>query len=257
MSSYCAISPTSSAPWLRSRATTSSISSTANMMRRMPSAFAGASSGSALTAGGAWNLVSSTRPWPSGARIMVMSARTSLSPTVPSTQGPSPCVSPSSSIPSSAKNSFAASRSSTTMRTLSIRWSVISREHRVAFRCNALPAKPGGLERFGAGPEDLTPGDQAVRERDDLPGSVFERDAAGPAACRDHDGDEDPVITQVDHLLDLDMDALLRVLQHHPYPLTDLFGTAVQLGDPRETFQRLPDDVRAEEGQHGLEVTPV
>src|SRR5213594_915309 len=35
MSSYCAISPTSSAPWLRRRATTSSMSSTANMMRRM------------------------------------------------------------------------------------------------------------------------------------------------------------------------------------------------------------------------------
>src|SRR3954453_8009196 len=48
MSSYCAISPTSSAPWTRKRATTSSMSSTANMMRRMPSAFPGALSGSAL-----------------------------------------------------------------------------------------------------------------------------------------------------------------------------------------------------------------
>jgi hypothetical protein len=66
MSSYCAISPTSSAPWLRRRATTSSMSSTANMMRRMPSVFAGALSGSALTAGGVWNFVSSTRLWPSG-----------------------------------------------------------------------------------------------------------------------------------------------------------------------------------------------
>src|SRR4051812_17733323 len=47
MSLYCAISSTSSAPWLRRRATTSSMSSTANMMRRMPSAFAGAPSGSA------------------------------------------------------------------------------------------------------------------------------------------------------------------------------------------------------------------
>src|SRR6266567_1357785 len=35
MSSYCAISPTSSPPWVRRRATTSSMSSTANMMRRM------------------------------------------------------------------------------------------------------------------------------------------------------------------------------------------------------------------------------
>jgi hypothetical protein len=48
------------------------------------------------------NFVSSTRPWPSGVRIMAMSARTSVSPTVPSTHGPSTCVSPSSSIPSSA-----------------------------------------------------------------------------------------------------------------------------------------------------------
>jgi hypothetical protein len=47
---------TSSAPWLRRRATTSSMSSTANMMRRMPSLFAGALSGSALTAGGVWEL---------------------------------------------------------------------------------------------------------------------------------------------------------------------------------------------------------
>src|SRR2546421_1706563 len=95
--------------------------STANMMRRMPSAFAGALSGSALTAGGVWNFDSSTRPWPSGVAIMAMSARTPLSPTTPSAQGPSTVVSPSSSIPSSAKNALAASRSSTTMRTLSIR----------------------------------------------------------------------------------------------------------------------------------------
>src|SRR5204863_8046967 len=59
MSSYCVISPTSSAPWLRRRATTSSTSSTVNMMRRMPSVFAGALSGSVLTAVGVWNFVSS------------------------------------------------------------------------------------------------------------------------------------------------------------------------------------------------------
>jgi hypothetical protein len=82
--------------------------STTNMMRRRPSALAGARSGSALTAGGVWNLVSSTRPWPSGVRIMVRSARTPVSPTVRSTHGPSTCVSPSSSIPSSAKNAVAA-----------------------------------------------------------------------------------------------------------------------------------------------------
>ena len=52
------------------------------MMRRMPSAFAGALSDSALTAGGVWNFVSSTRLWPSGVRIMAISERTFLSPTV-------------------------------------------------------------------------------------------------------------------------------------------------------------------------------
>jgi hypothetical protein len=43
------------------------VSSTANMMRRMPSVFAGAFFGSALTttAVGLWNFVSSSRPWPS------------------------------------------------------------------------------------------------------------------------------------------------------------------------------------------------
>jgi hypothetical protein len=67
-------------------------------------------SSSALTGGGVWNFVGSSRPWPSGVRIMAMSARTSLSPTVLSTQGPSTGVSPSSFIPSSAKNALAASR---------------------------------------------------------------------------------------------------------------------------------------------------
>src|SRR4051794_33641012 len=108
------------------------MSSTANMMRRMPSVFAGAFSGSAVTAGGVWNFVSSTRPWPSGVRIMAMSARTSLSPTTRSTTPTGAGASPSSSIPSSAKNAFAASRSSTTMRTLSIRRVVISPEQKLA-----------------------------------------------------------------------------------------------------------------------------
>jgi len=126
VSSYWAISPTSSAPWRScSRPTRSSTSSTANMMRRRPSAFDGASRGSVLTAAGRWNLDSSTRPCPSGVRSMVMSVRTPLSPTVWSTHGPSIVVSPSTSMPISRKKAFAASRSSTTMRTLSIRCSPI------------------------------------------------------------------------------------------------------------------------------------
>src|SRR5437899_9588790 len=104
------------------------MSSTANMMRRMPSVFTGASSGPALTAVGVWNLSSSIRPWPSGVRIIAMSLRTPSSPTTRSTDCPSTVASPSSSRPSSAKNAIAALRSSTTMRTLSIRRSVMSPE---------------------------------------------------------------------------------------------------------------------------------
>jgi hypothetical protein len=49
------------------------MSSTANMMLRGPSVFPGAFSGSALTAVGVWNFVSSIQPWPSGVSIIAMS----------------------------------------------------------------------------------------------------------------------------------------------------------------------------------------
>src|SRR5205085_10068425 len=115
----------SSAPWARMRATTAAMSSTANMTRRMPSVFTGASTGPNLIALGVWNL-SSSMPCPSGVRIIARVARTSLSPIRLPTKGPSTVVSPSSLRPSSMKNALAASRSSTTMRTLSMRLSVIS-----------------------------------------------------------------------------------------------------------------------------------
>ena len=70
--------------------------------------FAGAFCGSALTAAGVWNFVSSSRPWPSGVRIIAMSLRTPSSPTMRSTQRPSTVASPSSSMPSSTKNATAA-----------------------------------------------------------------------------------------------------------------------------------------------------
>jgi hypothetical protein len=76
--------------------------------------------GPALAAAGAWYLVSSSLLWPSGVHIIVISLRMPSSPTVRSAQGPSTCPLPSSSMPSSVKNA-AASRSSTTMATLSIR----------------------------------------------------------------------------------------------------------------------------------------
>jgi hypothetical protein len=49
-------------------------SSTANMIWRRPSVFVGAIAGSAATSCGLRNFVSSTRPWPSGVRIIAMSA---------------------------------------------------------------------------------------------------------------------------------------------------------------------------------------
>ena len=70
---------------------------------------------------GVWYFVSSSLLWPSGVRIIAMSLRTPSSPTVRSAQRPSTCPLPSSSMPSSVKNATAASRSSTTMATLSIR----------------------------------------------------------------------------------------------------------------------------------------
>src|SRR4030095_9487899 len=56
------------------------MSSTASMMRRVPGVFGAALFGSALSAVGLRNFVSSTRPWPSGVRIIAMSDRTPSSP---------------------------------------------------------------------------------------------------------------------------------------------------------------------------------
>ena len=72
-------------------------------------------------AAGVWYSVSSTLLWPSGVRIIAISLRMPSSPTVRSAKRPSIGALPSSSMPSSVKNATAASRSSTTMATLSIR----------------------------------------------------------------------------------------------------------------------------------------
>ncbi|MNT42296.1 hypothetical protein D3C72_1787130 [compost metagenome] len=115
----------SSAPWACIRATTASMPSTANMMRRRPRVFTGAFTGPNRTASGVWNL-SSSIPCPSGVRSMARVARASPSPMRLPTAGPSTVVWPSSFRPSSTKNAFTASRSSTTIRMLSIRLSVMS-----------------------------------------------------------------------------------------------------------------------------------
>src|SRR2546428_10923784 len=70
MSSYWATSPTSSAPPSRRRATVSSTLSTVNMTLRRPSVFGGAIAGSISTSFGLRNFVSSSRPCPSGVRII-------------------------------------------------------------------------------------------------------------------------------------------------------------------------------------------
>src|SRR3954454_2729286 len=142
----------SSAPWARMRATTASMPSTANMTRRMPSVFTGASTGPNRIALGVWNL-SSSMPCPSGVRIIARVARTSSSPISFPTKGPSTVVSPSSSRPSSMKNALTASRSSTTMRTLSIRLSVISFLPSLHCWCPYLPHVVYKRTRVrGAGP---------------------------------------------------------------------------------------------------------
>ena len=88
--------------------------STVNMTLRRPSVFGGAIAGSISTNFGLRNLVSSSRPCPSGVRINTMSTRTPSSPLTRSTHGPSTGLSPSIVIPSAVKKALAAARSSTT-----------------------------------------------------------------------------------------------------------------------------------------------
>ena len=90
-----------------------------NAMR--PSVLGGGLCGLGPIAAGVWYFVSSSLLWPSGVRIIAMSLRTPSSPTVRSAQRPSIWALPSRSMPSSVKKAMAASRSSTTMPTLSIR----------------------------------------------------------------------------------------------------------------------------------------
>src|SRR5205823_14722829 len=65
------------------------------------------------------NFVSSSRPCPSGVRIITMSTWTLSSPLTRSTHGPSTGISPSSVMPSAVKKAIAAARSSTTTLTWS------------------------------------------------------------------------------------------------------------------------------------------
>src|SRR5438552_17858368 len=119
MSSYWATSPTSSAPSARRRATVSSTLSTVNMTLRRPSVFGGAIAGSISTSFGLRNFVSSSRPCPSGVRIIAMSTWTLSSPLTRSTDGPSTGAAPSSVMPSAVKKAIAPARSSTTTLTWS------------------------------------------------------------------------------------------------------------------------------------------
>src|SRR5690348_6209841 len=148
MLSYCATSPRSSAPWVRRRATVSSMSSTANMTRCRPSVLGGGFAGPALDAAAVWYLVSSSLLWPSGVRIIAISLRMPSSPTVRSAKRPSICALPSSSMPGSVKNATAASRSSTTMATLSIRRMVMTPRIK-----NAADRYPAARSRVAGSPD--------------------------------------------------------------------------------------------------------
>src|SRR5215813_11220852 len=74
---------------------------------------------------GASKRESSRRLWPSGVRIMAISTRWPRTPVTRPAHSPSMGMRPSRVRPSSVKNSMAASMSSTTMPTLSIRLTVI------------------------------------------------------------------------------------------------------------------------------------
>src|SRR5260370_23819250 len=126
MSSYWTTSPTSSPPLARRRATVSSTLSTVNMTLRRPRVFGGAIAGSISTSFGLRNFVSSSRPCPSGVRIITMSTWTLSSPLTRSTHGPSIGISPSSVMPRAVKKAIAAARSSTTTLTWSNLLIVIS-----------------------------------------------------------------------------------------------------------------------------------
>src|ERR1700704_7079940 len=101
------------------RATVSSTFSTVNMTLRRPSVFGGAIAGLISTSFGLRNFVSSSRPCPSGVRIMAMSTWTPSSPLTRSTHGPSTGASPSTVMPSAVKKAIAAARLSTTTLTWS------------------------------------------------------------------------------------------------------------------------------------------
>src|SRR6266566_4587674 len=89
------------------------------MTLRRPSVFGGAIAGSISTSFGLRNFVSSSRPCPSGVRIITMSTWTLSSPLTRSTHGPSTGASPSSVMPSAVKKARAPARSSTTTLTWS------------------------------------------------------------------------------------------------------------------------------------------
>src|SRR5205823_9063304 len=72
------------------------------------------------------NFVSSSRPCPSGVRIITMSTWTLSSPLTRSTHGPSTGISPSIVMPSAVKKAIEAARSSTTTLTWSNLLTVIS-----------------------------------------------------------------------------------------------------------------------------------
>src|SRR6185503_19401225 len=74
---------------------------------------------------GASKRESSMRPCPSGVRIIAISTRWPWRPVTRPDHSPSIGIRPSRTRPSSIKNSMAASRSSTTMPTLSIRLTVM------------------------------------------------------------------------------------------------------------------------------------
>src|SRR5215216_5028350 len=178
------------------RATVSSTLSTVNMTLRRPSVFGGAIAGSISTSFGLRNFVSSSRPCPSGVRIITMSTWTFSSPLTRSTHGPSTGISPSSVMPSAVKKAIAAARSSTTTLTWSNRLIVMSL---ISQRpCAAVQADRSreldavlGLDTTAGDAEDdaaLAQGQTEVTVVVTLVGMELVRSATGPAARLGADG---------------------------------------------------------------------
>src|SRR5690349_2153549 len=183
------------------------------MTLRRPGAFGGAIAGSIATSFGLRNFVSSSRPCPSGVRIMTMSTRTPSIPLTRSTHGPSIGALPSIVMPSAVKKAMAASRSSTTTLTWSSLLIVMLRFGGI---CGPLFRRQQFLERVKG----------FLREALDRVVARDDRDRFLVAADLEQAQEEAHVVLVVKLGPDAEREALHRQqvlgLRHHDFQVTEL-----------------------------------